>query len=513
MNQRIEKLLAAGESRTVEFKAARRLLNRNLYETVCAFLNRNGGDILLGVTDRGKVQGIDEDCLVQMKKDFANTVNNRQKLVPPCYLNIEEVEHDGVTLLHIVVPPSSQVHRCNGRIYDRNEDGDYDITDNQALVAQRYLSKQSYYSENRIYPYATLADLNPELIARARELAGIRQPGHPWLPMSDEELLDSAQLRQRDYAQDVQGLTLAAILLFGKDSTILSVLPHHRTDAILRRVNVDRYDDRDDIRTNLLDSHGRLLAFGEKHLNDPFYLEGNQQVSLRGRILREIIGNLLTHREYSHAFPAKLVIEADRLFTENSNKPNDLGLINPKSFSPFPKNPTIARVFREIGWADELGSGVRKLYRYCRLYCGQDPELMEDDIFRFSLSLVGAMQETPVETGETTVETGETTVETGETTVETEETPVETGETPVETGETPVETGETTVETGETPVETTPEQIIRIVSEDLEMSLVQVPEAIGKSIRAVEKASTRLVKEGRLQRIGPKKGGHWKISK
>ena len=257
-------------------------------------------------------------------------------------------------------------------------------------------TKQSL-SENTIYPYATLADLDSEVIGKARKLAGIRQPGHPWLSMSDEELIDSAQLRQRDYQRDPKGLTLAAILLFGKDSTILSVLPHHRTDAILRRVNVDRYDDRDDIRTNLIDSYSRLFAFCEKHLNDPFYLEKDQQINLRARIMREIIGNLLIHREYSHAFPAKLVIESKRMFTENGNQPNASGRIDPKSFSPFPKNPGIARVFREIGRADELGSGVRKLYRYCKGFCGHDPVLIEDDIFRFSLSFVGSGQEAPGE--------------------------------------------------------------------------------------------------------------------
>ncbi|MBT3199763.1 MAG: hypothetical protein HN350_07585 [Phycisphaerales bacterium] len=45
MNLRLQSLLSQGESRKVEFKAARQGLNRNLYETVCGFLNRDGGDI------------------------------------------------------------------------------------------------------------------------------------------------------------------------------------------------------------------------------------------------------------------------------------------------------------------------------------------------------------------------------------------------------------------------------------------------------------------------------------
>ena len=36
---------------------------------------------------------------------------------------------------YIYIPESSQVHRCNGKIFDRNEDGDMDITDNTNLVS------------------------------------------------------------------------------------------------------------------------------------------------------------------------------------------------------------------------------------------------------------------------------------------------------------------------------------------------------------------------------------------
>jgi ATP-dependent DNA helicase RecG len=55
-------------------------------------------------------------------------VGGPQKLYPPVYVSIEEEEIRERKILHIYVPESSQVHRCNGRIYDRNEDGDLDIT-------------------------------------------------------------------------------------------------------------------------------------------------------------------------------------------------------------------------------------------------------------------------------------------------------------------------------------------------------------------------------------------------
>ena len=71
--------------------------------------------------------------------------------------------------------------------------------------------------------------------------------------------------------------------------------------------------------------------------------------------------------------------------TENSNKPHGFGLIDPENFTPFPKNPVIANFFREIGRADELGSGVRKMIKYGQAYGGSTPELIEGDVFRMNI--------------------------------------------------------------------------------------------------------------------------------
>ena len=93
------------------------------------------------------------------------------------------------------------------------------------------------------------------------------------------------------------------------DSTIMSVLPQHKTDAIFRVFNTDRYDDRDVVITNLIESYDRLMTFDKKHLNDTFHLDGIQSISARDRILREIISNLLMHRDFSSGYVAKLIIE------------------------------------------------------------------------------------------------------------------------------------------------------------------------------------------------------------
>jgi len=114
----ILEMIRKGEGIATEFKTCRNQINRNVFETVCAFLNRHSGAILPGVRDDGSIQGINPDIVAQVCKDFVTTMNNSQKLSPPAYLSIDEVELKKKKLLHIHVPESSQVHRCNGTFFE-----------------------------------------------------------------------------------------------------------------------------------------------------------------------------------------------------------------------------------------------------------------------------------------------------------------------------------------------------------------------------------------------------------
>ena len=385
-NQLLE-IINNGEGVTTEFKEANRNLPKSLFETVCAFLNRNGGHIFLGITDNGEIIGITEENIVKLKRDFINLCNNEEKINPTVYLNIREYEIEKKKILHIYVHESSMVHKTNGIVYDRNEDGDYRVTIPER-IANIYARKQSFYTENKVFPYAEMSDLREDLIKRARQMAiNNSTKNHSWADMSDEEMLRSLNFIEKDLVTGKEGLTLAAILLFGKDTTILSALPHHKTDAIYRVKNLDRYDDRDDIRTNLIESYERLIAFIEKHLDDKFYIEGTQRIDVRNKIARELCANLLIHREFSNPYPAKLIIEKHCMRTENANRAKMIGTIDINSYEPYPKNPKIAKFFKEIGLADELGSGVRNMVKYTKIYSGGVPILKEDDIFRTIIPL------------------------------------------------------------------------------------------------------------------------------
>ncbi|GHT54010.1 hypothetical protein FACS189451_08360 [Bacteroidia bacterium] len=133
----------------------------------------------------------------------------------------------------------------------------------------------------------------------------------------------------------------------------------------------------------MIEAYSRLMAFIRKHTPDRFYLEGNQRRSIRELIFREMVANLLVHREYSIRHPARITIYKGTVVSENGTIPNTMGLITPENVVPHPKNPTISDFFRQLGWVEDLGSGIRNMFHYCPIYVKDAMPIMEEgDVFK-----------------------------------------------------------------------------------------------------------------------------------
>ena len=188
------------------------------------------------------------------------------------------------------------------KFYDRQYDSDVVLLDPTA-IALINITKQKIYTEQRVYPFVKPEHLHMEYVQHLRNLAKNNLKGdrnHPWDNISDDlALLKSLQLYTFDYTTGVQGFNLAAIMLLGKRDVIANVVPAYVTDAIFTKFDIDRYDDRDVVNVNLIDSYERLMQFGLKHTNDKFCLENNIRISLNKILLREMIANTLIHREFT----------------------------------------------------------------------------------------------------------------------------------------------------------------------------------------------------------------------
>lgn len=154
-------LIRNGENNIVEFKKSTKDITKDLYESICAFSNRDGGHVFLGIKDDRTILGVDSESVDHMKKDFVTSINNENKMYPPLYIAPAVYETDGKTIIYIRVPVSPGVCRCSGRIYDRNHESDIDITNNQELVYRLYARKQDcYFSSETTAPFSSRKSLH-----------------------------------------------------------------------------------------------------------------------------------------------------------------------------------------------------------------------------------------------------------------------------------------------------------------------------------------------------------------
>ena len=386
----IRHIISQGEDFTIEFKDAVGGTPSSFYESAVSMSNTDGGVILLGVDDDGTVMGLTTEACKHMQKDVVTALNEPDCVWPSIYVQPFIVSHPQGEILVCQIVASSQVHQYKEKIYIREHDSDIDITDNQQKIGDLYLRKRNFFTESKIYPHLTMGDLDASLFDKARALIRGYRSDHPWLTLDNEALLKSSSLWVKDFQNGEEGLTLAAALVFGKDTTIQAILPAYKVEAMVRIQNTDRWDDRlmPPLRTNLIDTYLELKAFINKHLPEKFYMEGDQRVDLRDKIFREVVANCIVHREYTSAYATELLITKGEVRITNPNKPLFHGFINRNDFAPYPKNPNLRKFFTAFGWTEEIGSGVRNTSRYLPLYSdGALPSFEEKEIFVTRLPL------------------------------------------------------------------------------------------------------------------------------
>ena len=74
--QDVIKLIETGECINVEFKESQISPTKDLYQTICAFLNRIGGHVLLGVKDNGELVGVLPELVQKIKMEIVTSANN-----------------------------------------------------------------------------------------------------------------------------------------------------------------------------------------------------------------------------------------------------------------------------------------------------------------------------------------------------------------------------------------------------------------------------------------------------
>ena len=124
MVDNIRQILAVGENVVVEFKRCGNGIKVDAYESICAFLNRFGGDVFFGVLNDGTVEGVAPSVAPDLVRNLINNLGNPNLFVPSVHLEPKIVKIGAKTVIHLHVPQTPDIYRFKGVIFDRLNDYD-----------------------------------------------------------------------------------------------------------------------------------------------------------------------------------------------------------------------------------------------------------------------------------------------------------------------------------------------------------------------------------------------------
>jgi len=189
--------------------------------------------------------------------------------------------------------------------------------------------------------------------------------------------------------------------------------------------------------------------------------------------LREALLNAIIHKDYSSGIPIQISVYEDKIyFWNNGHLPENWTvekLLEKHSSQPF--NPLIANAFFRTGLIEAWGRGIEKIHNECKQH-GAYPPIFDYEPSGLMLLFKGIIPDSQDKA-----------------------------------------TPRTTQKTLGKTLGKTPDAILLLLDENSSLSIPEIAERINKSESAVERAIRKLREEGRLKRIGPAKGGYWKIIK
>ncbi len=376
--------LDLGESQDIEFKLAGGGFPKDAWPTISAFANSAGGSLVLGVREKSggrfEIAGV-PDPAAQLKV-FWDGHNNPQRLSTPLCNDADAAVHDldGCSVIVIDVPAASRTQRpvfVGGNpltgTYKRNHEGDYRCTDSEVRRMLRDAADEP--QDSRILPHFGLEDLDAETLAAFRQRFRSRDPDHPFLAQDDLGLLTQLGGWRRDRATGEEGLTLAGLLMFGRERSLLDALPRFQLDY--QEKDTEDPEERWQYRLtvdgrwqpNLVNFYYRVFPRLVDGLDVPFRLD--REGVRRGEThvheaLREALVNTLVHADHEEA-PGVLVRRTPNgfLFRNAGRLRVPLAQLYDGGVSN-PRNPSLQKMFQMLGLGEKAGSGIPKILRAWR---------------------------------------------------------------------------------------------------------------------------------------------------
>ncbi len=366
----LKEQISKGENLHTEFKEI--LPDReSLARSIVCFANTDGGDLILGVTDRGEIVGTgDLDQAMLIIDDVAF-----QRCAPPITILQEAIQVEGKTVLVVRIPKGSQ------RPY-RTQSGQYYIRSaNRCRQASReellrlFQSSESIYFDETLVANCTYNDL---------DMSKFGEFLFEYFQLKIHESDVKVYLRNLHLVGSQDKPTLTGLLFFGKKPQeflhYAKVICAYIKGKDIAIPPFDKKEITGRIPEILEDTQRFLkLYLVEEHKIEDFKPEVH--LSVPPAVLREAVVNAIAHRDYTITSAIRVFIYQDRVEVRTPGKlPNTVTIESMKiGGSHVLRNPTIYNLLAKMGMVTDLGSGVRRMMTLVREHSHQEVELVETE--------------------------------------------------------------------------------------------------------------------------------------
>ena len=373
----LKKLIADDEGETVEVKETTGQ-RRDACETLCAFLNKDGGTVVFGVTKKGKLTG--QLMADTTKRDLFEVF---QKFEPAADIEVSYVPVDEThtAIVCHVDGGNRKPYIYDGKPYKRVQSSTTVMS--QEEYERMLLARGGFRSEweDQPNPGLSLDDLDLDVIRdTARKAVRVGRLDESVDTENAAALLDHFKLRKNGT------LLNGAAVLFGKADRIdypqleIKMGWFKGTD---QRVFLDNSH----VQGNVFKLMDAAMAFCFKHLNLAAWTSGkierDEELEIPADALREALVNAFAHRSYENRSQTiYLAIYDDRVEIKNPGKfPSDFNLA--RLYSPpiqhsEPRNEKIARVLYLRKSIETWGRGLTRIANECARVGLPVPEVKEE---------------------------------------------------------------------------------------------------------------------------------------
>lgn len=378
--------LASQEGEQLEFKEARQAFSEDeLAKYCCALANEGGGRLIFGVSDHRPRRVVGTTVFPQLEAV-------RRKLMEqlPLRIEIEEISHpDGrVLTFHIPPRPLGSPLRYKGVYWSRQAD---------ALVPMVEDRLRAIFSE-------TGKDFSSEICGGARiedlDEPAINEFRRRWIQKSNNTRLEGLAADQLLKDAELllpQGLTYAALILFGEPRALSRLLPQAEVIFEYRPSEAaGPAAQRIEYRRGFFSFHEDLWGQINLRNNVQHYQEGLfvfDVPTFAERSVREAVLNAVCHRDYQlggsvfvRQYSRRLVIESPGGFPVGINPDNILD-------RQAPRNRRIAEALARCGLVERSGQGMNLMFEESIRQGKLRPEFTGTDAYQVVLTLHGQVRD------------------------------------------------------------------------------------------------------------------------